>query len=134
MRTGSLGIQTELFGRVTIQSSASAGELSAQLFLENAKHGAILATHLPALEQRIGERFGVNASVQLAAGDQTSSGSTGGDDRGSRQSQPQYQSAASASRPSPVAAADWPQESSGLHAINIVHMHSSSSSRLDVTA
>jgi hypothetical protein len=132
MRAGSLGIQTELFGRVTIQSSAGAGQLSAQLFLEDAKHGAILATHLPALEQRIGERYGVNASVQLASG-QTTAGSAGGDG-GSRQNQRQNQTAPSPARPLRFAAAAPGPDSSGLQAVTIGNMQAVISSRLDVTA
>ena len=47
-----VGVQTEAFGRVTIQTNAQGGQLSAQLSLENAKESATLAAHLPGVEQK----------------------------------------------------------------------------------
>lgn len=60
-----VGVQTEAFGRVTIQTSAQGGQLSAQLSLENAKDSAALAAHLPGVEQKIVQQHGLNASVRL---------------------------------------------------------------------
>jgi hypothetical protein len=63
-----VGVHTEAFGRVTIQTNAQGGQLSAQLSLENPKEGATLAAHLPGLEQKIVEQHGLNASVRLVNG------------------------------------------------------------------
>jgi hypothetical protein len=63
-----VGVHTEAFGRVTIQTNAQGGQLSAQLSLENPKEGATLAAHLPGLEQKIVQEHGLNASVRLVNG------------------------------------------------------------------
>ena len=78
-----VGVHTEAFGRVTIQTSAQGGQLSAQLSLENAKEGATLAAHLPAVEQKIVQQHGLNASVRLVGG---FDGGTGGGSMGRDQS------------------------------------------------
>lgn len=76
-----VGVQTEAFGRVTIQTNAQGGQLSAQLSLENAKDSATLAAHLPGVEQKIVQQHGLNASVRLVGGFDggAGAGSTGRD-------------------------------------------------------
>ena len=77
-------MQTELFGRVTIQTNAQGGQLSAQLSVENVKEGSAIAAHLPAVEQKISEQHGLNASIRLVASfDGGGTGSTGRDQSGS---------------------------------------------------
>lgn len=61
-----LGVQTEAFGKVTIQTTTQGNQLTAQLSLENTKEGAALAAHLPGVEQRIIQQHGLSASVRLA--------------------------------------------------------------------
>lgn len=82
-----LGVQTEAFGRVTIQTSAQSGQLSAQLSLENARDSAALAAHLPGVEQKIVEQHGLNASVRLVGNFDggTGAGSMGREQSGSNQ-------------------------------------------------
>jgi hypothetical protein len=63
-----VGVHTEAFGRVTIQTNAQGGQLSAQLSLENPKESATLAAHLPGVEQKIVQQHGLNASVRLVGG------------------------------------------------------------------
>jgi hypothetical protein len=60
-----VGVQTEAFGRVTIQTTTEGGHLSAQLSLEDAKGSAALAAHLPGVEQKLSQQFGVSTSVNL---------------------------------------------------------------------
>jgi len=86
-----MGVQTEAFGRVTIQTSAQGGQLSAQLSLENAKESAVLAAHLPMVEQKIAQQHGLNASVRLIGGHDggAGAGSTGRDQSGSDRRDPQ---------------------------------------------
>ena len=89
-----MGVQTEAFGRVTIQTSAQGGQLSAQLSLENAKESAALAAHLPMVEQKIAQQHGLNASVRLVGGQDggAGAGSTGRDqsDSGHRNPEPYH--------------------------------------------
>ena len=61
-----VGVHTEAFGRVTIQANSGSGQLSAQVSLEDSKQSAILAAHLPALEQRITQRHGLDMLVHLS--------------------------------------------------------------------
>lgn len=85
-----VGVQTEAFGKVTIQTNAQDGHLSAQLSLENSKESAALAAHLPGLEQKIVEQHGLNASVRLVGGfDGGSASMGGGNQSGSNRSQPE---------------------------------------------
>lgn len=79
-----VGVRTEAFGRVTIQTSAGSGQFSAQVSLEDSKQSAALAAHFPAVEQRITQQHGVNASVRIAtdwqmgsSGSSTASGQRG---------------------------------------------------------
>ena len=88
-----VGVQTEAFGRVTIQTNAQGGQLSAQLSLENAKESATLAAHLPAVEQKIAQQHNLATSVRLAGGFDggASAGFTGRDQSGpSRRDRDQY--------------------------------------------
>jgi len=81
-----VGVHTEAFGRVTIETNAQGGQLSAQLSLENAKDSATLAAHLPVAEQKIVQQHGLTASVRLVGGfDGAGAGSMGRDQSGSSQ-------------------------------------------------
>ena len=86
-----VGVQTEAFGRVTIQTNAQGGQLSAQLSLENAKESATLAAHLPGVEQKIVQQHGLNASVRLVGGFDggAGAGSMGRDQSGSGRREPE---------------------------------------------
>jgi hypothetical protein len=86
-----VGVQTEAFGRVTIQTNAQGGQLSAQLSLENAKESATLAAHLPGVEQKIVQQQGLNASIRLVSGFDggAGAGSMGRDQSGSDRREPE---------------------------------------------
>lgn len=86
-----VGVQTEAFGRVTIQTNAQDGQLSAQLSLENAKESATLAAHLPGVEQKIVQQHGLDASVRLVGSFDggAGAGSMGRDQSGSARRDPQ---------------------------------------------
>jgi hypothetical protein len=73
-----VGVQTEAFGRVTIQTNAQGGQLSAQLSLENAKESATLAAHLPGVEQKIVQQHGLDASVRLVGAHEAGAGGSMG--------------------------------------------------------
>lgn len=80
-----IGLQTEGFGRVTIQASTEGGQLSAQLSVENTHQSGALAAHLPALEQRLSEVSRLEASMRIVTANGSSFGGAGtGGDGGSR--------------------------------------------------
>lgn len=127
-----IGVQTEAFGRVTIQTNAQGGQLSAQVSLENTKEGAALATHLPAVEQKIIQQHGLNASVRIVGG---FDGGAGGGSAGRNQSESERRSPEQTER-NVVAAPTKIQRtsSSEIRAIEtpLLGRHSVSS-RLDIT-
>jgi hypothetical protein len=132
-----VGVQTEAFGRVTIQTSAAAGQLSAQLSLENTKQSAALAPHLAAVEQKLTQQFGLNASVSLASGSGRSFGNSSTSD-GGRGSEPNEQRQKDSS---PLMARDARQNSTSpgggsgpvISSVGTRYSGSSSSSKLDIT-
>ena len=128
-----VGVQTEAFGRVTIQTSAQGGQLSAQLSLENAKEGASLAAHLPAVEQRIVQQHGLTASVRLINGFEGGSGagSMGRDHSGSAQGESERRHSDNAMRAEGIRHRSLNQ-GSGVETA-LLSGRSSISSRLDVT-
>lgn len=126
-------VQTETFGKVTIQTNAGGGQLAAQLSIENAKQSTALAAHLPGVEQRIGEKYGLEASVLLARNGESgtpmggsAAGSRGGD---SHRRHDRYQVAASQSSPSVER-----DEGAGMDLAILSPRNIASTSRLDVTA
>ncbi|MGI4755505.1 MAG: hypothetical protein ACRYGF_01500 [Janthinobacterium lividum] len=71
----SLGVQTDGFGRVRIQTSMLGGQLSAQIALEHGHAGSgALSAQMPELEARLSEKYNVPASVNVRA----DAGSTNG--------------------------------------------------------
>lgn len=62
-----VGLHTEAFGRVTIQTNTGPGQFSAQVSLEDSKQSAALAAHLPGVEQRILQQHGLDASVRIVS-------------------------------------------------------------------
>jgi hypothetical protein len=132
-----VGVQTEAFGRVTIQTIAGDGQLSAQLSLENVKQSAALAVHLPAVEQKLTQQYGLSASVSLAGGTGRDAGSMMGDGgRGSNPDNNYPQSGADSAsarggrfNPFLPAASSVP----AIHSISSRYRGPSPSARLDVT-
>jgi hypothetical protein len=80
-----VGVHTEAFGRVSIQTARDAGQLSAQVSLEDTRQSAVLAAHLPAVEQRIAQQHGLDASVRILGESHAGSrnGTTGDSQHGS---------------------------------------------------
>ncbi len=128
-----VGVQTEAFGRVTIQTNAQGGQLSAQLSLENAKESATLAAHLPGVEQKIVEQHGLDASVRLVgsfdAG--TGAGSMGRDQSGSDRRDPQQYRSSVWMQPGRIEH-ESPHEGRGLETA-LLGSRYLMSARLDVT-
>ena len=127
-----VGVHTEAFGRVTIQTNAQGGQLSAQLSLENPKESAALAAHLPGLEQKIVQEHGLNASVRLVGNSDGGSGagSMGRDHSGGGREPERYHTNV-AGRPGDIEH-DFSNESRGVEAA-FTGTRYLGSSRLDVT-
>lgn len=127
-----VGVQTEAFGRVTIQTNAQGGQLSAQLSLENAKESATLAAHLPGVEQKIVQQHGLEASVRLAgAADGGAGGSMGrGHSESGRRDPERYQNDVAVRRE--MVGHGSPSESRSVEA-TLLGSRYLVSSRLDVT-
>lgn len=127
MRDLRVNIQTQSFGRVTVQAVTESGQLSAQVLLENSKQSAVLAGHLPALEEKLTQHYGMNASVTVAEGwDQGSGGAAG---RHHADSSPNYEAHERSSGPARSPAPQF-EEPRGLGA---VAQGKHGSSILDVT-
>jgi hypothetical protein len=128
-----VGVQTEAFGRVTIQTSAQGGQLSAQLSLENGKESATLAAHLPGVEQKIVQQNGLNASVRLVSGFNGGAGAgfMGRDQSGSARGEPERYHTDVVLRPERIGQ-DASSQGRGVETALLGRRYSLSS-RLDVT-
>ena len=60
-----LGMQSAEFGNISINTSLSHQTLSAQISMEHSALGHALAMHLPAIEEKLGNAYGVQAKVEL---------------------------------------------------------------------
>jgi len=128
-----VGVQTEAFGRVTIQTNTQSGQLSAQLSLENAKESATLAMHLPAVEQKISQQHGLATSVRLVGGFDggANSGFAGRDQSGSSRRDAEQYHGSVVMQPGGVEH-ELSNESRGMET-SLVGPRYPMSSRLDVT-
>ena len=78
-----VGMRSEEFGSISIQTSVSPGNVVAQIALDHGALGRALAAHLPAMEEKLGNTLGVTARVELRDGVQTSTQGSGGETAGS---------------------------------------------------
>ena len=69
-----LGIQTESFGRVTIHTATEGNHLLAQVTLEDGRQSATLVSHVPGVEQKLTQQFGMEAAVTVSTVSQSSPG------------------------------------------------------------
>ncbi len=60
-----VGMRSEEFGSISIQTSVSPGNVVAQIALDHSALGRALAVHLPAMEEKLGTALGVTARVEL---------------------------------------------------------------------
>ena len=60
-----VGMRSEEFGSISIQTSVSPGNVVAQIALDHGALGRALAVHLPAMEEKLGTALGVAARVEL---------------------------------------------------------------------
>ena len=87
-----LGMQSAEFGNISITTSLSHQTLSAQISLDHSELSRALAVHLPAIEEKLGSAYGMQAKVELRDSNMpSSSGDSGYHDSG-QQSKQQGQS------------------------------------------
>lgn len=60
-----LGMQSAEFGNISINTSLNRQALSAQISIDHSALGHALAAHLPAIEEKLGSAYGVQAKVEL---------------------------------------------------------------------
>lgn len=68
-----LGIKSADFGDITINTSLNHQALSAQISMEHTALGHALAAHLPAIEEKLSNAYGMQAKVELRSNSQSSS-------------------------------------------------------------
>ena len=71
-----LGIQSAEFGNISISTSLNHQALSAQISIEHSELGRALAVHLPAIEEKLGGAYGVQARVEVRDGGNANNAST----------------------------------------------------------
>lgn len=73
-----LGMQSAEFGNISISTSLNHQALSAQISIDHSELGRALAVHLPAIEEKLGNAYGVHARVEVRDGGSASSYSNSG--------------------------------------------------------
>lgn len=75
-----VGMHSQEFGSISIATSVTPGGVAAQIALDHGALSRALATHLPAIEDKLGSALGVSARVELRDGSgHSSQGSQGSD-------------------------------------------------------
>ncbi len=87
-----LGMQSTEFGNISISTSLNHQAISAQISIDHAELGRALAVHLPAIEEKLGSAYGVQARVELRESNNPSSSSESGYSNSGQQSREQRQS------------------------------------------
>jgi hypothetical protein len=87
-----LGMQSPEFGNISISTSVNHQALSAQISLDHSELGRALAVHLPAIEEKLGTAYGLQAKVELREGNQSSASGESGYSNSGQQAKEQRQS------------------------------------------
>lgn len=87
-----LGMQSAEFGNISINTSLNHQALSAQISFDHLELGKALAVHLPAIEEKLGSAYGVQAKVELRDSNNPSSSNESGYSNSGQQSKEQRQS------------------------------------------
>lgn len=87
-----LGMQSAEFGSISINTSLNHQALSAQISFDHLELGKALAVHLPAIEEKLGSAYGVQAKVELRDSNNPSSSNESGYSNSGQQSKEQRQS------------------------------------------
>jgi hypothetical protein len=116
-----VGMHSAEFGDISIRTSVSQQQLTAQISVDHSELGSAISAHLPSLQSKLGSDFGLHASIEV---NQLGGSATGGN------GQPSHQNHKMISQPVPL-------DSSALQAdadpITLPH-ESLEVSRLDIRA
>jgi hypothetical protein len=116
-----VGMRSTEFGDISIRTSVSQQQLTAQISVDHSELGSAISAHLPSLQSKLGSDFGLHASIEV---NQLGGSATGGN------GQPSHQNHKMISQPVPL-------DSSALQAdadpITLPH-ESLEVSRLDIRA
>jgi hypothetical protein len=99
-----LGMNSAEFGNISINTSLNHQTLSAQISMDHSALGHALAMHLPAIEEKLGSAYGLQAKVELrdTASNSTASDSSSNESRGDRRSQGGSTGTSTAALQSPI--------------------------------
>jgi hypothetical protein len=79
-----IGMHSAEFGDISIRTSVSQQQLTAQINVDHSELGGTISAHLPSLQSKLGSEFGVNASIEV---NQLDGSVTGGNGQSSHQKQ-----------------------------------------------
>ena len=116
-----VGMHSAEFGDISIRTSVSQQQLTAQISVDHSELGTAISAHLPSLESKLGSDFGLHASIEV---NQLGSSATGGNGQSSQQNHKMISQSA-------------PLDSSALHADGdwiTLSGESLDDSRLDIRA
>jgi hypothetical protein len=82
-----LGMNSAEFGNISISTSVTHQALSAQISLDHSELSRVLAAHLPAMEERLGNAYGLQARVEVRDGGTAGQSSTSQQSGDGRQKQ-----------------------------------------------
>ncbi len=116
-----IGMNSEEFGSISIQTSVTRQTLSTQISVEHAALGTALMTHIPSMQERLGSSYGLQTRVEVSRSSGDASGSAAGSSSGGRREQ--ASDATRGSYATPGAAAGLSQSTAS---------YAAGSSRLDV--
>jgi hypothetical protein len=80
-----LGLNSAEFGQISINTSMTRQTMSAQISVDHAELGRMLAVHLPSIEQRLGNAYGLQTRVQIHENNSGTQGKTNGQDTSQKQ-------------------------------------------------
>jgi hypothetical protein len=87
-------MQSAEFGNISISTSLNHQALSAQISIDHSELGRALAAHLPAIEEKLGTAYGVQAKVELRDSNNPSHSGEPGYSNSGQQSKEQRQAQA----------------------------------------
>lgn len=98
-----LGMQSAEFGNISINTTLNRQALSAQISIDHSALGHALAVHLPAIEEKLGSAYGVQAKVELrdTGTNPSSNGSNDGSKGSGQGGQSRGESSGSVAYPGP---------------------------------
>ena len=77
-----VGMRSAEFGDISIRTSVSQQQLTAQISVDHSELGSAISAHLPSLESKLGSDFGLHASIEV---NQLGASVTGGNGQSSHQ-------------------------------------------------